>query len=93
MPISAKPKSDRAQPDIDVESLINKGGSVPADSAPQNVDKAKNVQLRLFPSKIAEIDALCAQRRVKISRHHWFMEAIEEKLEREQGEEGHFGST
>ena len=47
--------------------------------------RTKLVQLRLSPQLIARIDTVLGARRVPPSRHHWILEAIHEKLEREEG--------
>lgn len=93
MPISTKPTNQFRASDIDVDAFLNKGEDIPQPKrdelesptkGTEKKEKPKNVQLRLLPSKIAQIDALRTERRVPVSRHHWFMEAIEEKLEREE---------
>jgi predicted transcriptional regulator len=45
------------------------------------------VQLRLSPELIARVDTVRGTRRVPPSRHHWILEAIHEKLEREEEHE------
>jgi hypothetical protein len=75
--ISKKPSNQK------VDDFINKGiEDSDKKSSNSNNDTAR-VQLRLKKEKLAEIDKLLNQRKVKVSRHVWFMEAIEEKLERE----------
>ncbi len=90
MAVSRKPKretsvKEKAEPkQIDIDAVINKGGSVAADDAVtlETEDELKNVQLRLYQSVIDEIDG----HRMKVkkgkvpSRHAWILEAIEEKL-------------
>ncbi len=68
----------------DVDAFINKGLQQPVEASTSD-DKIKHVSLRLSASKVSEIDELIKKRRVKISRHLWLLEAIEEKLLREQG--------
>jgi hypothetical protein len=41
-------------------------------------------QLRLSQEMLDEIDQLLNQRRLKTSRHSWFLEAIFEKIEKEK---------
>ena len=43
------------------------------------------VIVRLPEDMLAEIDALLKQRRVKVSRNTWFLEALVERIQREQG--------
>ncbi|NEP03003.1 MAG: hypothetical protein F6K58_31015 [Symploca sp. SIO2E9] len=45
--------------------------------------QAARVQLRLWKGKLNQIDSVLNKRKVKVSRHTWLLEAIEEKLERE----------
>ena len=75
----------------EVENLINKGGEVPKEKKPAKrtkkaakPDKKVPVQLRLPQSLIDVIDDHRSQRLVRVSRHTWFLEAIEEKLRKEQ---------
>lgn len=81
MTISSKPKSKNA----DVEALINKGGSVAA-AEPEllNPDAKFQMQLRLPADALARIEAVIKKRNVKPPRHTWILEAIYEKLEREE---------
>lgn len=93
MTISRKPKpslevSSEKQnlKEKEIENLIQKGGSIadPANSPEVKDDPPKNVQLRLLGSWLDRIDTLRNQRTVKTPRHTWFLEAISEKLEREE---------
>lgn len=81
MAISKKPqKKDISEKDV--LSLINKGGSVAKREAIQN--ERTPVQLRMKPEIIEQIDNLINKRIVSVSRHAWFMEAIEEKIKKER---------
>ena len=88
MALSRKPQRT-SLPDDQIEALINKGGEVPSEKKQTTkpaVEKAERIvptQLRLPQSKLDEIDAVSRKRKVKVSRHSWFLEAIEEKLERD----------
>lgn len=79
MVISSKPKKK----DL-VEDLISKGGSVAAKEPVESPSTAAKLQLRVPPIMLARIDALLNKRIAKPSRHHWLLEAIEEKLKREE---------
>ena len=69
---------------VDVEALINKGGSVArAGAEPAAPAKTASVVLRLPPDVLTRIDRAVEARRVKVPRHTWLMEAVIEKLERE----------
>lgn len=74
MVLSSKPKSE-------VDALIGRGGTV-ADEPPPVEPSVQFVQLRLMSDLVAEIDDLIDQRRVRISRHTWLLEAITEKIDR-----------
>jgi hypothetical protein len=79
-----KPALVAATPAVDVEALINKGGSVTrAGAAPAAPAKTAPVVLRLPPDVLARVDRAVKARRVKVPRHTWLMEAVIEKLERE----------
>ena len=92
MAVSRKPKRETPKAttttpeQFDIEEVIGRGGSVPSEQ--KNTlyeDEQKSVQLRLFQSTIEQIDRLRnrTRRGKKPSRHAWLVEAIEEKLERE----------
>ena len=79
-----KPALVAATPPVDVEALINKGGSVArAGAEPTSPAKTAPVVLRLPPDVLARVDRAVEARRVKVPRHTWLMEAVIEKLERE----------
>lgn len=81
------PTTDKSNDKKDVYALINKGGSVAiqekstGDSKPGVV----RVQLRLPIEAQQRIDMVRKNQSVKPSRHAWMLEAIYEKLEREEG--------
>ena len=82
-----RPKVEKqdTQPTLDkrvVKAVIEKGGSVSASSVTS--DKPKNVQLRLLPNIIQRIDLSRKRRIVAPTRHAWLLEAVLEKLEREE---------
>jgi hypothetical protein len=95
MAISPKPQKPSPAPpptktanEVDVMSLINKGGSAPKPGVPK-IDpatlKPMLVQLRLYPDLVEEIDAVrkaTGKRNRPSSRHAWIVSAIEEKLAR-----------
>jgi hypothetical protein len=86
MAISRRPKPTlvAAAPAVDVDALINKGGSVARSVAePAAISKPAPVVLRMPPDVLARIDQAVEARRVKVPRHTWLMEAVIEKLERE----------
>jgi hypothetical protein len=66
-----------------IRAFIERGGSVP--SSEDASERTKLVQLRLAPELITRIDRVRQAQRVPPSRHHWLLESILEKLEREEG--------
>jgi hypothetical protein len=80
MAIARKPQA----PKVDVNGLIRKGGSV-ADEVPvQDNTRPQLLQLRLPRSLVGRIDDVRESRLVPPSRHAWLLEAIHEKLQREE---------
>jgi hypothetical protein len=83
MAITRRPKPT-PNPAVDVEALINKGGSVAQPSNEErDVPKQAQVKLRLPTDLLAQVDQVLKGRRITIPRHTWLIEAIVEKLERE----------
>jgi hypothetical protein len=85
MTITRKPKSSPAtEGSVDVEALINKGGSIAKpDVTASGPEGTVRVPLRIPSDIVGEVDDSCRTRRVRTSRNHWILEAIVEKLERE----------
>lgn len=92
-------ESGPAAPVVDVDALIRKGGSVAGTSSSDAsaVENAQNgtaaaeksksptpVVLRIPGGLLARIDSALEDRAVKIPRHTWLLEALVEKLDREQ---------
>ena len=88
MAITRKPKVPALSPvsGVDVDALINKGGSVATASAAPAVpsDKPVPVVLRVPAEVLERVDRLVEARAVKVPRHTWLMEAVIEKLTREE---------
>lgn len=63
---------------------IKKKPGRPKKVIDEDEEQLAPVQLRLNPDLIEEIDTVIKKRIGKISRHTWFLEAISEKLQREQ---------
>ena len=89
--ITKKPKSKKLS-EQEIDQLIKKGGEVPpeTDTARMMSKKKKsakrvNVQLRLPQNLIDRIDGILNDRMISISRHTWFLEAIEAKIKAEEG--------
>lgn len=70
----------------DIQTLIEKGGSVARVKEKEELakDRLKLVQLRLEKEVLDRIDMVRGSRLVKMPRHSWFLEAILEKLSREE---------
>lgn len=84
LPTQTAPAADLA---ARTEAFINRGLQVATD--PENLQafesKPKNVLLTIPGDSHARIEHLLKARRVRIPRHTWILEAIVEKLEREEG--------
>ena len=92
MPITRKPSSidDKTAHPVDVEALINRGGSVATaptlpvpDPAAVSLNEVTTFSVRIPKEMVSKIDRLRGARAVKIPRHTWLLEAIVEKLKRE----------
>ena len=89
MAISRKPKPSSAEtPPVDVDALINKGGSVSGDRPKSSANKEKEkaaspVILRVPNNLLEQIDRVLEARPIKTPRHTWLLEAILEKLEKD----------
>ena len=83
MAITPKPKAQKESSEVDINALINRGGSPPTLHEEQSTDAVKLVQLRLGLELLEKIDASRSKRLVKIPRHTWILEALLEKLDRE----------
>ena len=68
----------------DIEEVIDRGGSSAA-SQEENQEKERIFNLRVPESLVAQVDTLRKRRTGKISRNTWILEAIEDKVAREQG--------
>jgi hypothetical protein len=85
MVVKQKPKGIARKPK-NVEEFIEEGGSVPQVATSQNeLDEpdVKGLKLRLTVELLADVDEAVKQRRPAPSRHQWILEAIYEKLARE----------
>lgn len=69
-----------------VRAIIERGGSVAGENNATEVGR-RLLQLRLPVALISRIDIALRSRTVPPSRHHWILEAIYEKLAREEGDE------
>lgn len=79
-PKSAQRDTHTAPSESDIGAVIARGG---ATANPPRT-KPQLVQLRLAPRDIERIDATRNARLVSPSRHAWLLEAIFEKLQRDE---------
>jgi hypothetical protein len=87
MAIARKPKQKSETPQVDVDALINKGGSIAKPNeptSPNDINTEKQVALRIPATMLNHIDNILKQRAIRTPRHTWILEAIAEKLEREK---------
>lgn len=84
----AKPGEARAEASPDeaaIRTVIERGGTVAGEGVPDEAVR-KLLQLRLPITLIDRIDGVRRGHDVPPSRHHWILEAIHEKLAREEGD-------
>jgi hypothetical protein len=85
--ISRKPKSpsDDSNGVVDVEALINKGGSIASSppAAPAKTAETVTINLRMPIPLVERIDVVLKSYPIKKPRHTWLLEAVIEKLEKE----------
>jgi hypothetical protein len=91
MVVAKKPKAKTSeQPQgVDVDALIRKGGSVAGETITGEEDasgKITSVILRIPGDVVSRIDEAVRARRIKTPRHTWLLEAVMEKLDREEGD-------
>ena len=74
-----------------IEAVINKGGKTTKETVVSDPEKAKHINVRLTGQIISEIDSRRSRRPRKpgspkpgISIHDWIVEAVLEKLEKEE---------
>jgi hypothetical protein len=79
MAIARKP--NRAAPAVDVDALIQRGGT-PGKTAGDEA-RTTPILLRLPAGLLERLDAALKDRPIRQPRHTWILEAIYEKLTRE----------
>ena len=84
MTISRKPVTEKGQ--VDVDTLIERGGSAPQRTQVENKEDARPVyvQLRIPKNIVAQIDGNLSTRPIRKPRHTWLLEAIHDKLSSER---------
>ena len=86
MAITRKPKKNTEIADLDVNTLINRGGSSAQTEINQKRLGEKQVALRIPYPMLEKINKSLQQKTIRMPRHTWILEAIAEKLERESKE-------
>lgn len=91
MAITKKPRALEKQTvsEADIQALIEKGGSIAKEGKKKSDNdngRPQLVQLRLEREVVHRIDEVLQSRLVKVPRHTWFLEAVYEKLSREEAE-------
>ena len=84
-----KPKPAAASVNtVDVEAIINRGGSAPAIQPTQEQEspksRRKSVIVYFDPQMLRQVDEVANSQVIKTSRQRWIMEAIVEKLQRSE---------
>jgi hypothetical protein len=74
----------RRPSNVEVSEVINRGESSPSVS---DQGKERIFNLRVPEEIVNKVDTIRRRRTGKISRNTWILEAIEDKIERESGEE------
>ena len=85
-----KPQLRKPTSALDVEAVINRGGSAPAtQEATQEPQKSgrKTVIVYFEPEMLRRVDEAASSQIIKTSRQRWIMEAIVAKLQLEGGAE------
>lgn len=84
-----KPKPTAASDNaVDVEAIINRGGSSPATQSAKEQEPTKigrkSVIVYFEPEMLSKVDKATSSQVIKTSRQRWIMEAIVEKLQRDE---------
>jgi hypothetical protein len=82
MAIARKPSRKTASA-VDVEALINRGGSPGGSEGREGPTGATPILLRIPAGLLERLENALKERPVKLPRHTWILEAIHEKLTRE----------
>ena len=83
MAIARKPQRPAATATVDVDALINRGGSPTGTAGDEERGKTTPILLRIPADIMERLDAALKARPVRLPRHTWILEAIHEKLTRE----------
>ncbi len=92
MPVSRRPKARTEEEfinqanddDISVDPKVI-SNLEPSENQLDSESDIQPLKLRVPRDLVKDIDHLLSQRKPKISRHNWILEALYEKLERDSG--------
>ena len=91
MPVSRRPKArteeefiNQANDDILLDPKVI-SNLEPSENQLDSESDIQPLKLRVPRDLVKDIDNLLSQRKPKISRHNWILEALYEKLERDSG--------
>ena len=91
MPVSRRPKArteeefiNQANDDILLDPKVI-SNLEPSENQSDSESDIQPLKLRVPRELVKDIDNLLSQRKPKISRHNWILEALYEKLERDSG--------
>jgi hypothetical protein len=91
MPVSRRPKArteeefiNQANDDILLDPKVI-SNLEPSENQLDSESDIQPLKLRVPRDLVKDIDHLLSQRKPKISRHNWILEALYEKLERDSG--------
>lgn len=82
MAITRKPKAANALKESEIKALIHKGGSTTSEQS-RRKETPTPLLLRIPPDILDQVDSAVGARRLRTPRHTWILEAILEKLRRE----------
>ena len=92
MSIAKKPSPKNENSNVDVDSLINKGGSIPSFKMTEiegdkEQNKTKQVALHIPQKLFDDMEKLRASHPVKVSRHIWILQAISGRIKNEKNKD------
>ncbi len=86
MALARRPAMPAPKSEAEIEALISKGGTPPANSRSRRDNGERDeipLKLRVPPKLLRHIDEPVLRRAVRIPRHSWLIEALVEKVERD----------
>lgn len=87
MAIARKPKpSETHAKEQSINALINKGGSIAENREDGDLKQTgdKPILIRIPAEALKKIDKIVSAKKIKTPRHTWLLEAIFEKLEKDE---------